>query len=68
MATAHAVGLKVFPWTLTTSEQITEAVGLGVDGICVNDVALARDTLERLGQAVPESRPIRFPMLENPAS
>ncbi|MDI2034373.1 glycerophosphodiester phosphodiesterase [Paenarthrobacter nitroguajacolicus] len=68
VAMAHAAGLKVYPWTLTTSAQIAEAVGLGVDGICVNDIALARDSLQGLGQAVPESRPICLPMLEGPPS
>lgn len=63
VAQAHAAGLKVYPWTLVTTEQIANAVSLGVDGVCVNDVALARDTLAGLGQEVPAPRPISLPML-----
>ncbi|MFC8040286.1 glycerophosphodiester phosphodiesterase [Paenarthrobacter sp. NPDC057355] len=64
VATVRAAGLKIYPWTLTTAEQIVEAVGLGVDGICVNDVALARDTLQGLGLELPAARPISLPMLD----
>ncbi len=53
VAIAHAAGLKVFPWTLETGEEISAAAGLGVDGICVNDVAMARRALTELGKPVP---------------
>lgn len=61
---AHSAGLKVYPWTLVTAEQISAAVSLGVDGVCVNDVALARATFTGLGQEVPDPRPISLPMLQ----
>jgi glycerophosphoryl diester phosphodiesterase len=63
VARAHAAGLKVYPWTLVTEEQIANAVSLGVDGVCVNDVALARATFAGLGQEVPVPRPISLPIL-----
>lgn len=63
VAEAHAAGLKVFPWTLMTSDEICEAVRLGVDGICVNDVALARQVLGGLGEPLPVPRPMTLPLL-----
>jgi glycerophosphoryl diester phosphodiesterase len=63
VAEAHAAGLKVFPWTLMTSDEICEAVQLGVDGICVNDVALARQVLGELNEPLPAPRPMMLPLL-----
>lgn len=67
VAAAHAAGLKVFPWTLETGEEISAAADLGVDGICVNDVAMARRALTELDKPLPPDRPISLPLL-NPAS
>ena len=63
VAIAHAAGLKVFPWTLETGEEISAAVGLGVDGICVNDVDMARRAFAELGKPLPPARPISLPLL-----
>jgi len=63
VAEAHGAGLKVFPWTLATSDEISAAVQLGVDGICVNDVALARKVLGELGEPLAAPRPITLPLL-----
>jgi glycerophosphoryl diester phosphodiesterase len=60
---AHAAGLNVFPWTLVAGDEICEAVQLGVDGICVNDVALARQVLGELGEPLASSRAIELPLL-----
>lgn len=62
---AHTAGLAVYPWTLVTAGQLAEAVRLGVDGVCVNDVALARESFAALGQELPVSRSITLPMLES---
>lgn len=67
VAIAHAAGLKVFPWTLETGEEISAAARLGVDGICVNDVAMARRALTELGKPLPAARSISLPLL-HPAS
>jgi glycerophosphoryl diester phosphodiesterase len=64
VADAHGAGLKVFPWTLATTEEIRAAVQLGVDGICVNDVALARQVLGRLGEPLAAPRPMTLPLLD----
>lgn len=60
---ARGAGLKVFPWTLVASDEICEAVQLEVDGICVNDVALARQVLGGLGEPLPLPRPMTLPLL-----
>ncbi|MFJ5956075.1 glycerophosphodiester phosphodiesterase [Paenarthrobacter sp. NPDC092416] len=65
VAAAHAAGLKVYPWTLTSDDQIRRAVHLGVDGVCVNDVALARDTLAGLDRVLPPACPILLPFLQS---
>ncbi|MFJ4170949.1 glycerophosphodiester phosphodiesterase [Paenarthrobacter sp. NPDC089714] len=65
VARAHTAGLAVYPWTLVTAQQIVEAVGLGVEGVCVNDVSMARESLAGLGLELPVSRPIALPMLES---
>ena len=63
VAEAHNAGLKVFPWTLVAKDEICEAVQLGVDGICVNDVALARQVLGELNEPLARSRPMTLPLL-----
>lgn len=63
VAEAHGADLKVFPWTLATSDEISAAVQLGVDGICVNDVALARQVLGESGEPLAPSRAIALPLL-----
>jgi glycerophosphoryl diester phosphodiesterase len=62
---AHLAGLKVYPWTLVTADEIRAAARLDVDGVCVNDVALARETLAGEGATLPPARPISLPMLES---
>ncbi|MGO4245932.1 glycerophosphodiester phosphodiesterase [Paenarthrobacter sp. RAF54_2] len=63
VAEAHGAGLKVFPWTLVTSDEISAAIELEVDGICVNDVALARQVLGGLGEPLAAPRPMTLPLL-----
>ncbi|MFE4196853.1 glycerophosphodiester phosphodiesterase [Paenarthrobacter sp. NPDC056912] len=64
---AQAAGLKVYPWTLVSEEQISSAVQLGVDGICVNDVALAQRALRAHAVKLPTARPISLPLLDSVA-
>ncbi|MGP0222318.1 glycerophosphodiester phosphodiesterase [Paenarthrobacter sp. NCHU4564] len=63
VAKARTARLAVYPWTLVTAEEISEAVRLGVEGVCVNDVEMARETLAGLGHKLPEPKSINLPML-----
>ena len=42
---AHAEGRRVIAWTVNEADQMTRLAGIGVDGICSDDVALARRVL-----------------------
>jgi glycerophosphoryl diester phosphodiesterase len=44
---AHAAGLRVIAWTANTSQVIEQLAAWGVDGLCTDDVALARRVLGR---------------------
>lgn len=39
---AHAAGLRVYPWTIASREQAARAAAMGVDGLIVNELELAR--------------------------
>jgi glycerophosphoryl diester phosphodiesterase len=34
----HAVGLKIFPWTINTREEAQRILALGVDGLICNEL------------------------------
>jgi glycerophosphoryl diester phosphodiesterase len=40
---AHAVGLRVVPWTVNDLRQMAELMALGVDGLVTDEPALARE-------------------------
>lgn len=42
---AHALGLRVVPWTVNEPERMRELAALGVDGLVTDDPALARTVL-----------------------
>ncbi len=42
---AHAESRRVIAWTVNGADQMTRLARIGVDGICTDDVALARRTL-----------------------
>lgn len=44
---AHAGGLRVIVWTVNDADAMTRFAAIGVDGLCTDDVALARRTLGR---------------------
>jgi glycerophosphoryl diester phosphodiesterase len=47
---AHAVGLRVVPWTVNDAREMAALVDLGVDGLVTDEPALARRVVvERLG-------------------
>jgi glycerophosphoryl diester phosphodiesterase len=43
---AHAIGLRVVPWTVNDVRRLAELVDLGVDGIVTDEPALARAVAE----------------------
>jgi glycerophosphoryl diester phosphodiesterase len=45
VAAAHAEGRRVIAWTVNQADHMTQLARIGVDGICTDDVALARRTL-----------------------
>lgn len=44
---AHAEGARVIAWTVNSEAEIARLAALGVDGLCTDDVALARRVLGR---------------------
>ena len=57
MSSAHAVGLRLVPYTLDTREQIATAVTAGVDELITNDPLLARRTEAELDTKPPPIPP-----------
>jgi glycerophosphoryl diester phosphodiesterase len=49
LAEAHALGLKVLPWTVNDAAEMTRLVRLGVDGLITDVPDRARATLQALG-------------------
>ena len=43
---AHAVGLRVVPWTVNDLRQMAELMDLGVDGLVTDEPALAREVAQ----------------------
>jgi glycerophosphoryl diester phosphodiesterase len=50
---AHALGLKVIPWTVDDAAAMREQIGLGVDGIITDYPTLARGVLAELAMPLP---------------
>jgi glycerophosphoryl diester phosphodiesterase len=44
---AHAIGARVIAWTVNDPTVMLRLAGMGVDGLCTDDVSLARRTLGR---------------------
>lgn len=47
IAAAHAEGRRVVAWTVNDASLMRRLAGWGIDAICTDDVALARETLGR---------------------
>jgi len=58
LAEAHALGLKVIPWTVSRPAQLEALLALGVDGVISDRPDLARDALRRAGMPLPAATPI----------
>ena len=46
IAQAHACDLRVVPWTVNDLDDMRRLIGWGVDGICTDEVALARRLID----------------------
>jgi glycerophosphoryl diester phosphodiesterase len=55
---AHALGLKVIPWTVSKPAQIAAMLALGVDGLISDRPDLARDAMQHEGIALPAATPV----------
>jgi glycerophosphoryl diester phosphodiesterase len=56
---AHALGLKVIPWTVNDADAMREQIGYGVDGIITDYPTLLRSVLAGLGMPLPPATPPR---------
>jgi glycerophosphoryl diester phosphodiesterase len=51
LAEAHALGLRVYPWTVDDPADMKALIAMGVDGITTDRPDLLRDVLAALGRA-----------------
>lgn len=54
---AHALGLKVIPWTVNDADAMRQQIGYGVDGIITDYPTLLRGVLSDLGMPLPRAYP-----------
>jgi glycerophosphoryl diester phosphodiesterase len=52
---AHALGLKVIPWTVNDADAMRAQIGYGVDGLITDYPTLLRSVLGELGMPLPAS-------------
>ena len=58
LAEAHHLGLVVVAWTVNTPEEMTQVIGLGVDGIISDRPDLLRALMVKRGLTVPAATPV----------
>ncbi len=56
---AHAVGLRVVPWTVNDRPTMEHLIGLGVDGLITDRPQLLREVMAAAGLELPRSHPAR---------
>lgn len=54
IAEAHALGLKLIPWTVNNAEDMVKLIDMGVDGIITDKPWVLREVLTQRGIPVPE--------------
>jgi glycerophosphoryl diester phosphodiesterase len=59
IAEAHALGLKIVPWTVNEPKDMARALAAGVDGLITDYPDRLRALLESKGMAVPAPTPVR---------
>jgi glycerophosphoryl diester phosphodiesterase len=50
---AHALGLRVLPWTVDERADMVRLIGWGVDGLITDDPAILRDVMREKGLPLP---------------
>lgn len=55
VAEAHALGLKIIPWTVNEKADMERLINMGVDGIITDKPWLLRDVLSQRGIAIPKA-------------
>jgi len=48
VATLHIAGAQLIVWTVDDPEEMAQLAKTGVDGLCTNDTALGRRTVDAL--------------------
>ena len=56
---AHALGLKVLPWTINDPAQMKKAIEMGVDGLITDRPDIGRQVLAEKGMALPPPTPVQ---------
>ena len=54
VAEAHALGIRIIPWTVNAPADMEQLIDMGVDGIITDKPQLLREVLNRRGLPVPE--------------
>lgn len=57
---AHALGMKILPWTVNTREEMQRLIDLGVDGIISDNPALLREVC--IENNIPVAQPSKRPL------
>ena len=55
---AHALGLRVVPWTVNEPDVMAQLISWGVDGLCTDRPDLARIAMGRAGLKPPPCYPL----------
>jgi glycerophosphoryl diester phosphodiesterase len=58
VAEAHALGLKVIPWTVNAQEDMRAQIDLGVDGLITDRPDVLRSVMQEKGLALPRPTPV----------
>ena len=58
---AHALGMKVVPWTVNDREDMAMLYDMGVDGIITDRPWILREVLEEKGAKLPPAREVDLP-------
>jgi glycerophosphoryl diester phosphodiesterase len=53
---AHALGLRVVPWTVNAAADIARCIAWGADGVCTDRPDIARDVMRAAGLDAPPPR------------